>query len=107
MGFSALLGAVVLLYGRQQGAYAPRSPSWFASNAAGSSSRIVNFNTFPDRFARITSASGANSQRICRHAPHGGVGLSVSATTATRLKRRRPSDTPLNTAVRSAHIVSP
>src|SRR6187399_1350956 len=55
----------------------------------------------------ITSRSPPNSQRICRHAPHGGVGAAVSATTTTRRKRRCPSEIALNMATRSAQIVSP
>jgi hypothetical protein len=48
-----------------------------------------------------------NSHRICRHAPHGGVGASVSATMAMRVKARWPSDSALNIATRSAQIVRP
>ena len=38
------------------------------------SSRTVYFTTCPFRFASSTSASGANSHKIWRHAPQGGVG---------------------------------
>ena len=37
----------------------------------------------------------------------GGTILRESATTAIALKRRKPSETALNTATRSAHSVSP
>src|SRR4029079_4325254 len=55
----------------------------------------------------MTSRSPPNSQRICRQAPHGGVGAAVSATTTTRRKRRCPSEIALNMAPRWAQIVSP
>ena len=51
--------------------------------------------------------SPANSHRICRHGPHGGVGSSVSATTAMRVNSSCPSDSALNMATRSAQIVRP
>ena len=40
-------------------------------------------------------------------APQGGVGASVSATTAIRANWRCPSESALNIATRSAQIVSP
>src|SRR5687767_6777197 len=58
-------------------------------------------------FATITSISPANSHRIWRQAPHGGVGALVSATIAMRRNWRWPSEIALKTATRSAHIVSP
>src|SRR5579883_1366928 len=76
-------------------------------NAWGINSRTVYFTTSPRRFASNTSASGANSHSNCRHAPHGEVGISVSVTTATRLKQRKPSHTPRTIAARSAQIVRP
>ena len=51
--------------------------------------------------------SPPNSQSIWRQAPQGGVGASVSATTAMRAKRAVPSESALNIATRSAQIVSP
>ena len=47
------------------------------------------------------------SHSSCRHGPHGGVGASVSATTAMRVKTVCPSDSALTSATRSAHSVSP
>ena len=55
----------------------------------------------------MTSMSPQNSHEICRQAPHGGVGSSVSATTAMRVKTACPSDSALNSATRSAHSVRP
>src|SRR3954469_22984585 len=59
------------------------------------------------RFASSTSRSPANSQRIWRQAPHGGVGSSVSATTETRRNFVCPSESALNIATRSAQMVRP
>src|SRR6187401_672553 len=47
------------------------------------------------------------SQSNCRQAPHGGVGASVSATTASIVKSRWPSVSALSKATRSAQTVSP
>src|ERR1043165_7757490 len=55
----------------------------------------------------MISRSPPNSHRICRQAPHGGVGAFVSATTAMRENRRSPSEIALTMATRSAQIVRP
>ena len=51
--------------------------------------------------------SPPNSHSTWRHAPHGVVGWSVSATTAMRVNERCPSESALKMATRSAHIVRP
>jgi len=48
-----------------------------------------------------------NSQRIWRQAPHGGVSLEASVTTATLTNFAAPSEIALNTATRSAQTVRP
>ena len=55
----------------------------------------------------MTGTSPQNSQMIWRQAPHGGVGDSVSATTAIAANSRSPSDSALKMATRSAQIVRP
>ena len=55
----------------------------------------------------MTGMSPQNSQSSCRHGPQGGVGSAVSATTAMARKARSPSESALNSATRSAHMVSP
>jgi hypothetical protein len=62
---------------------------------------------FPFRFAKITGTSPQNSQISCRQAPHGGVNVSVSVTTAIALNFRSPSLIALKIATRSAHTVNP
>ena len=54
-----------------------------------------------------TQMSPQNSHRIWRQAPQGAVGRGESATTAMASNSRRPSETALNTATRSAHSVRP
>ncbi len=54
-----------------------------------------------------TSRSPQNSHRICRHGPHGAVMRFESAATTIASKPASPSESALNTATRSAHIVSP
>ena len=54
-----------------------------------------------------TQMSPQSSQRICRQAPQGGVMTCESATTATAANFVKPSETALNTAIRSAHMVRP
>jgi hypothetical protein len=44
---------------------------------------------------------------ICRHAPHGGVGDEVSATTAILVKDRLPFESALKIATRLGQIFSP
>src|SRR5713101_1755148 len=62
---------------------------------------------FPFKFVRITGTSPQNSQMIWRHAPQGGVSVSVSAATAMESNPRSPSETALKIATRSAQQVSP
>jgi len=45
--------------------------------------------------------------RLARHVPHGGVSVSVSATTASSVKSRSPSDKAFQIATRSAQTVKP
>src|SRR5262245_58685156 len=59
------------------------------------------------RLPRMTSRSPPNSHKICRQAPHGGVGASASATMAMRVNWRNPSEIALKTATRSAKTVNP
>src|ERR1700719_91307 len=77
------------------------------SKARGKRLAIVSCSTLPLRFAMITGTSPQNSQMICRQAPHGGVSVSVSATTAMASKPRSPSEMALKMAVRSAQHVKP
>ncbi|MFO0846257.1 MAG: DUF1501 domain-containing protein [Gemmataceae bacterium] len=60
----------------------------------------------PSRLARITSMSWPNSHSHRRHAPHGGVGVGVLATT-TRCSWWTPSPRALKIATRSPHTVRP
>src|SRR5579862_4327789 len=78
-----------------------------ASNGLGKRFFNCIVSLLPWRFASVISASPQNSHRICRQAPQGGVRTSVSAATAMRLNLRAPSEIALNTATRSAQIVSP
>src|ERR1700732_5506085 len=55
----------------------------------------------------LTGMSPQNSHINWRHAPQGGVSISVSVTTAMALNPRSPSLTALKIATRSAHMVSP
>jgi CNT family concentrative nucleoside transporter len=55
------------------------------SNGSGNKSASRRRSVTPVKLAKTTSTSPQNSQRICRHAPHGGVGAAVSVTTATAL----------------------
>lgn len=52
-------------------------------------------------------SGGQNSARTWRHAPHGAMGSTVSATTATAVMVLAPSEMALKTAVRSAQLVRP
>ncbi len=61
----------------------------------------------PRRFPRTMVAFFANSQMICRQVPHGGVKVPVSATIASSVKSRSPSDSAFQMATRSAQTVSP
>ena len=61
----------------------------------------------PRTVAETTGTSPANSHRIWRHAPHGGVGVSASVTTATARNFRTPSERAFQIATRSAQTVSP
>ncbi len=78
-----------------------------ASKALGKSVPSRRYSVLPLRLASAISTSPQNSQRIWRQAPHGGVRVSVSATTAMRVKRRAPSEMALKMATRSAQTVSP
>ncbi len=51
--------------------------------------------------------SPANSQRIWRQAPQGGVGSSAPVTTATARNLRTPSESAFQIATRSAQTVRP
>src|SRR6267142_1512238 len=77
------------------------------SNGFGNSSRIGMTSVLPFKFARITGTSPQNSQITWRHAPQGGVSLSVSVTTAMASKPRSPSLMALKMAMRSAQTVRP
>src|SRR6266403_226372 len=77
------------------------------SNGLGNSSRIRMTSVLPFKFARITGTSPQNSQINWRHAPQGGVSLSVSVTTAMASKPRSPSLMALKMAIRSAQTVRP
>src|SRR5467141_2759401 len=77
------------------------------SNGFGNSSRIGMTSVLPFKFARITGTSPQNSQINWRHAPQGGVSLSVSVTTAMASKPRSPSLMALKMAMRSAQTVRP
>src|SRR5882762_7674479 len=77
------------------------------SNGFGNSSRIGITSVLPFRFARITGTSPQNSQINWRHAPQGGVSVSVSVTTAMVSKPRSPSLIALKMAMRSAQTVRP
>src|SRR5436190_18083719 len=57
-----------------------------ASNALGKRSAMWNVSLSPLRLAKTIAAPRANSQMICLHVPHGGVKVSVSATTASSVK---------------------
>src|SRR6267378_1045830 len=61
----------------------------------------------PFKFARITGTSPQNSQINWRHAPQGGVSVSVSVTTAMASQPRSPSLIALKMAMRSAQTVRP
>src|SRR5258708_7501492 len=77
------------------------------SKGIGKSADMRWHSILPFRFARTTSASPQNSHRIWRHDPHGGVGVSVSATTATASNPRSPSEIALKIATLSAQSVTP
>src|SRR6267142_955846 len=77
------------------------------SNGFGNNSFMRNTSVLPFRFARITGTSPQNSQISWRHAPQGGVSVSVSVTTAMASKPRSPSLIALKIAMRSAQTVSP
>src|ERR1700693_4680815 len=55
----------------------------------------------------MMGTSPANSQRIWRQAPQGGVGSSAPVTTATARNLRTPSESAFQIATRSAQTVSP
>src|ERR1700732_3315470 len=55
----------------------------------------------------LTGMSPQNSHINWRHAPQGGVSISVSVKTAMALNPRSPSLTALKIATRSAQMVSP
>src|SRR5215469_5603457 len=77
---------------RNKGTVYTTSGRKVASNEFGNSASILNFSTWPDKLASITSVRGeANSHIICRQHPHGGVGVPVSATTTTLRISRTPS----------------
>src|SRR5258708_11785070 len=59
------------------------------------------------RLASTTGMSPQNSQMIWRQAPHGGVSVSVSVTTAMESKLSSPSLMALKMATRSAQRVRP
>src|SRR5712664_3172669 len=77
------------------------------SNGFGNNSRIGMTSVLPFKFARITGTSPQNSQISWRHAPQGGVSVSVSVTTAIASKPRSPSLIALKMAMRSAQTVRP
>src|ERR1022692_3640921 len=76
------------------------------SNARGNKSFIANRSRWSCKFTSTTGISPQNSQMIWRHAPQGGVKLSVSAATAMRTNLRWPSLSALKIAMRSAQTVS-
>src|SRR6266508_206944 len=55
----------------------------------------------------MIGTSPANSQRIWRQAPQGGVGSSASVTMATARNLRTPSESAFQIATRSAQTVRP
>src|SRR5882672_9954040 len=77
------------------------------SNGFGNSSRMGMTSVLLFKFARITGTSPQNSQINWRHAPQGGVSVSVSVTTAMASKPRSPSLIALKMAMRSAQTVRP
>src|SRR5262249_7136253 len=77
------------------------------SNGSGKSSESLRRFVAPPVVAMTTGMSPANSQRIWRQAPHGGVGSEAPVTTAIPVNRRTPSERAFQTATRSAHTVRP
>ena len=77
------------------------------SNGSGRSSWSLKRFDLPSSVEETTSMSPANSQRICRQAPQGGVGSSAPVTTATARNRRTPSESAFQMATRSAQTVRP
>src|SRR5437870_13907288 len=78
-----------------------------ASKARGSRSFTCSVSVSPRKFANRMSAFLQNSQMIWRQVPHGGVSDSVSATIASLVKFRSPSESAFQIATRSAQTVSP
>ena len=77
------------------------------SNGIGRSADSLSRPVGPFRFPRMISMSPQYSQSNWRQGPHGGVGASVSATTAMRVKTEWPSESALTSATRSAQSVRP
>ena len=77
------------------------------SNGLGKSWLMRMVSVLPLRFDMTTGTSPQNSQISWRQAPHGGVSVSVSVTTAMASNLRSPSLMALKMATRSAHRVSP
>src|SRR5258708_13228155 len=73
------------------------------SNGFGKSSRIGMTSVLPFKFARITGTSPQNSQINWRHAPQGGVRISVAVTTAMASKPPSPSLIAFNVAIPPPH----
>src|SRR5262249_47128077 len=84
-----------------------RAQRFRASKGWGSRSSRRIERVRPRRSDMWTQMLPQNSQRIWRQGPQGGVSRGESAITATASNLRMPSETALNTATLSAHIVSP
>src|SRR6476646_671300 len=75
---------------------------WFGR---GKSSLNEKSRLSPLRVQVVITSDGANSGRNCRHAPHGTIGVAVSATIAIVVKFLAPCSMALAAHTLSAQIV--